>query len=786
MELSRERLALFTGAGLLGGIAGWAAAEPLAAVENVYLRALLLGALIGVFVGAFIGAIEGLSAGHKNQTWQGVQLGSLAGLVGGGIGLLTGELAFGLFGGLGGRIIGWSVFGLAAGLGAGWVGRSVARLRNGGIGGCLGGAIGGALFQVMTTLLPQTTGRGLALALLGAMIGLGIGLVSEILKRGWLMVIRSQSRNAREGKEYPLVKTKTTIGRAEESDVGLFGDQSVANMHAVVERQKGKFFLARGEGQVRVNHQPVSQPVQLKNGDRVEVGGTLLLFRDRVGLLLIASLCSLLLGVTGAFAGDAIVVSLTNPRLENFTNGGAVGLYFSATDLQGKPVGQLSPDNLDVHEDGEKVQIIDFRGEEQGRPVDIVVAFDITESMQPFIDGLKEATIDFAERLKKANRDYRLGLVTFEDYVVRDDTVFTRSASEFKSWVGALQSSGGGDIPENSLDALAVASRFPFRPEAQAVVILITDAPNHAKGDGSEKIYGQEVTQQTADSVLADLKKANLNVFAIAPAPFTAPDLQRLAKETGGRHYNILSEGRRFPELIGEIGRSLASQYFLSYLSPRPVEDGTKRDVSLKVNYNQEEGEARVAYQVRGVGGARMVAPSSVPGTPAPTGGAVSYGWWNVAVPLLACAGLLLLARVRLNELPAELLNRLAAMPGLSSASPGSPTTSAAPVAPEKPAPYARLVRQSPIDEVPREIALTRDEVLIGRGEECDTIIPHDSISRTHARVKKLKPGYVLFDLKSRNGTYVNGRPIVENLLKDGMAVKIGEVEFIFHGPQMS
>src|SRR5215510_1475939 len=105
MELSRERLVLFTGAGLLGGIAGWAAADPLAAVGNVYLRALLLGVVVGVFVGAFIGAIEGLSAGHKNQAGQGVKLGGLAGLVGGGIGLLVGELAFGVFGGLSDRVI---------------------------------------------------------------------------------------------------------------------------------------------------------------------------------------------------------------------------------------------------------------------------------------------------------------------------------------------------------------------------------------------------------------------------------------------------------------------------------------------------------------------------------------------------------------------------------------------------------------------------------------------------------------------------------------------------------
>ena len=504
-------------------------------------------------------------------------------------------------------------------------------------------------------------------------------------------------------------------------------------------------------------------------------------FRDLWILLLPPFLLSalFLVGAT-AKADNTAVVSVTNPRLENFSNGGAVGLYFSATDTGGQPIGQLTPENVEVQEDGQQVQIVDFRGEGQGRPVDIVVVFDVTESMQPFIDGLKEATIEFADRLSKANRDYRLGLVTFEDYVTREDKTFTRSGREFKGWMSTIQAAGGGDIPENSLDALLVASRFPFRPEAQAVVILVTDAPNHYRGDGSEKSnpYGREVTQLSVDQVIAELKKANLSVVAIAPPPFVAPDLHKIVKETGGRHYNMASEGRRFPELIGEIGRSLASQYLLTYLSPRPVEDGTERDITLKITHPNGAGEAQVAYQVRGVGGARMVTPSSVPGAP-PVESVAAYGWWNVAVPLLACAGLLLLARVRLSELPAEVLNLVKNVSGPVPAP-------AARVAPEKPAPYPRLMRQSPINEVPREVALTREEILIGRGEECDVIIPHDSISREHARIKKLKPGYVLFDLQSRNGTYVNGRQITENLLKDGMAVRIGEVDFVFYGANQS
>ena len=479
-------------------------------------------------------------------------------------------------------------------------------------------------------------------------------------------------------------------------------------------------------------------------------------------------------------AADSVVVSVTNPQLENFTNGGAVGLYFSATDLRGQPIGQLTPEHVTVREDGQDTQIIDFRGEQHGRPVDIVVVFDVTESMGPFIDGMKEAAIDFADRLAKANRDYRLGLVTFEDYVIRDEREFTRSAREFKSWVGALRPAGGGDIPENSLDAMLLASRFPFRPDAQAVLILITDAPNHTRGDGSEKNnpYGREVTQLSGAEVLAEIKKANLNVYAISPPPFMAPDLHRIAKESAGRHYNIVSEGERFPELIGEIGRSLASQYFLTYTSPRPVEDGAERQVVLTLQHPNGEGEASVSYQVRGIGGARVVTVSAEPGsTHSQT--VIAYGVWNMLVPLFAAGGLLLLARVRLNEIPAEVLSLVKT----ATAGPGSTSQPApmGPVVPKNAAPYARLVRQSPFEDAPREIAFSRDEMTIGRGEECEAIILHSSISREHARVKKVKQGYVLLDLQSRNGIYINGKKVAENLLRDGMQVRIGDVEFIFY-----
>ena len=218
-NVSREKLLFYAAAGGLGGLAAWGASEPFLGIRSVYVRDLLLGALVGLFIAAFLASIEALSVGQWRQAGRGLRFGVIFGAIGGAAGLLVGEFAFDVIGGFNGRILGWSVLGLVVGLGVGWATRSGARRRNGAIGGLVGGATGGFFYQALTATFPQAFGRAIAIIVLGALIGFFIGLVSELLKRGWLMVVRSQSRNAREGREYPLVKNVTIIGRAEESDI---------------------------------------------------------------------------------------------------------------------------------------------------------------------------------------------------------------------------------------------------------------------------------------------------------------------------------------------------------------------------------------------------------------------------------------------------------------------------------------------------------------------------------------------------------------------------------------
>jgi FHA domain/Integrin beta chain VWA domain len=523
-------------------------------------------------------------------------------------------------------------------------------------------------------------------------------------------------------------------------------------------------------------------------------------------------------GVRVTAADASLKITTGNPGLEHFDTDGGVQLDFGLTDQNGNAVGSLRPENVKVFEDGKEAKILDFRGVGQGRPVDIVFVMDVTESMQPYIDAVKQNVIAFAQDLQANSRDYRLGLVTFEDYVVSKypdcncayRNAMTSDVKQFSEWVGSLHAGGGGDIPEDQLDALAYAATFPFRPEAEGIVIIVTDAPPHHDGDGSadtshdqafwdHHTRGVQVTDLTGTKVAAMLKKNGLTLYGVVPPPFIAPEYQEIVDATHGRSYNIITEEGRFPSLVREIGHSIATEYSLTYRTPRPIEDGTNRSVELKIDYNGEAGEVGTAYQVRGLGGAAINVPEdagTAGGNSTGTGlRQFSFNWWNGAVPLIAIIGLFGLSRMRFGVSAEELKAIVEAQGAPSLRMPAAPPSAAraaqrAPArAPQSPitAPRgagntqgARLVAVDRIDSVPAEYSLMKDEISIGRGEDNDVVIPHASVSRQHARLMRCDGGFELMDLNSTNGSYVDDRQIHGSaLVSAGSRLRLGDIQFV-------
>ena len=78
---------------------------------------------------------------------------------------------------------------------------------------------------------------------------------------------------------------------------------------------------------------------------------------------------------------------------------------------------------------------------------------------------------------------------------------------------------------------------------------------------------------------------------------------------------------------------------------------------------------------------------------------------------------------------------------------------------------------------------LNKDHVIRGREVKCAIMLNDNSVSRQHSSITRLAEGYLLRDLGSSNGTYVNGQRIQEYLLCDGDRVSIGDIEFWFEAP---
>lgn len=69
---------------------------------------------------------------------------------------------------------------------------------------------------------------------------------------------------------------------------------------------------------------------------------------------------------------------------------------------------------------------------------------------------------------------------------------------------------------------------------------------------------------------------------------------------------------------------------------------------------------------------------------------------------------------------------------------------------------------------------------VVGRDADCDVLLSSLSASRKHACVEQTASGWMLKDLSSINGTFVNGKRVTETLLSNGDAIRFGEVKAVF------
>ena len=79
-----------------------------------------------------------------------------------------------------------------------------------------------------------------------------------------------------------------------------------------------------------------------------------------------------------------------------------------------------------------------------------------------------------------------------------------------------------------------------------------------------------------------------------------------------------------------------------------------------------------------------------------------------------------------------------------------------------------------------QHIELTLETLTIGRKPDNTIVIEDPAISGHHARIVKVQAVFFLEDLKSTNGTTINGKPITRHQLRDADVITIGQHRLVF------
>jgi len=430
-----------------------------------------------------------------------------------------------------------------------------------------------------------------------------------------------------------------------------------------------------------------------------------------------------------------------------------IKLYLDLVDNTNRPVEGIAKNAFKIFEDGQLVEVAGFADPSTPRPLTTVLVLDRSGSMAKYgkIEGLRTAASMYVRSMKEMDQTSVIG---FSDSVQEIQPLTSRK----DLLNGALESlsAGGGTA---FYDAVHKAIKVASDVKGRKVVLAITDGMDNK----SSKSIGKPVE-------LA--KQYGIPIYTIglgAKATGTSGEegiyeegLRNLAEQTGGLYFYAPSAA----ELAGiyeQLSRRFQSGYELAYITPRQIEDGTTRTVSVTASLKDNSLTATNSYYMPGV-----IVPSANP-----------YLFVGLLIPLL----LLILAPTALKRLgPIHISILWSRITGWSQKGKTFVKRSRESLTAEDALYLGPLVSGSS-----KALAVKKGVYYIGSDPGNNLVISHASISPKHARIQWEKDRYVVHDLGSKAGTFVSysgdltlERRIDKSALKVGSSVRFGEIYFRF------
>ena len=554
---------VYGAAGAFGGSAAWAFVLALSqTMRSGLLTEIALGSIVGMFIGGFVWSHEAITGRQFRTALERAAFGALAGILGGGLGAVQGNTVFSALGryvaNLGGFraslgialsvALGWAVLGAAIGISGGLMVRSRSRAWYGLTGGSLGGFLGGFLFNALSATNVWSALAGLTL--LGLSIGAFISLVEEAFVSAKVKVIKGRHL----GREFPLLKELSVIGRDDRSDVCLSGAEGVANQHAGIRRNNGHFIIETDEeGKPVYVNQKMTRNSRLADGDVIRVGSILLMFsavRKAVAIAAVTvMLClSAVAGSTALAAGPASA-QITQFDLSGFPT---VKMYVSVLDADGNPVLGMSRDTVTLSENGRPVAVdaMQMTGTKvTHEPLSLAIVVDRSESMSGEKIGHARESVDrFLSLMQQGDR---AALIAFSDSVVKLESL-TDNIGLLRQATAAIRPGGHTALYDAVVAGVASVQGVPGR---RAVIVLTDGIANRGSLD--------------IDQAIAAAAKEYVSVSVIGLGKdVRASRLERIAIETGGSYF-FTPSAVGLLDIYDTIGNRIRNEYAVTFVTEK-------------------------------------------------------------------------------------------------------------------------------------------------------------------------------------------------------------------------
>ncbi len=290
-------------------------------------------------------------------------------------------------------------------------------------------------------------------------------------------------------------------------------------------------------------------------------------------VLLLAALLLPALPVTAATATQARVAQVDSSAYPDVT------IYVSVTDAAGQTVGGLTQDDFQILEDGQPVAVSDFAGGGQ-TAINTVLVIDRSGSMDVSgkMEGAKDAAVAFVEQMRPGDRT---AIVAFDNQaeLIQSFTSDTHALSR------AIRSIRPGSSTA-LYDSLIAGVEQLDGVAGRRALLLLTDGRDLVGTDSDEP-----ASDATLDQAIDSAERAGIAVQAIGLGERGSDDrrtgidervLRRMAAETDGEYFYAPSADQ-LAALYRRLAADLHQEYRLTYRSPRPFYDGTRRNIEVTV-----------------------------------------------------------------------------------------------------------------------------------------------------------------------------------------------------------